>query len=71
MSLMCHADTTIIPFHWRDDLRTPAPTWAQKHECIDWDRLTEWLDTRVIDIHEPGMLVHPMYGLSFPDGQPS
>src|ERR1700761_2745676 len=61
-STMCWADTTSFLYHWNDFSRTPAPTWIQKHECVNWGKLTEWLDTTVIDICEAGMLTHPKYG---------
>lgn len=62
---MCRADTAIFPYHWSDATRLPNPTWVQKHECINWNRLEEWLESRRIDILTPGMLVHPKYGRYF------
>ncbi|KAF2139767.1 uncharacterized protein K452DRAFT_360469 [Aplosporella prunicola CBS 121167] len=63
---MCRADTTIFPYHWNNFTRTPAPTWVQTHECVNWDKFTQWLDSRVVDIHEPGLLTHPTFGPSYP-----
>lgn len=59
---MCRADTAIFPYHWTNVTRLPSPTWVQKHECVNWDRLTEWLDERQIDAFAPNMLVHPEFG---------
>ncbi|PFH57163.1 hypothetical protein XA68_15423 [Ophiocordyceps unilateralis] len=69
MGSMCRADTAIFPYHWTDGTRLPSPTWFQKHECVDWDDLTGWLEKRRIDIYEPNLLVHPKYGPAYPGGK--
>ncbi|KAI0013867.1 hypothetical protein F4779DRAFT_624985 [Xylariaceae sp. FL0662B] len=66
---MCRADTTIFPYHWSEKNRVPNPTWVQKHECVDWEIFTEWLESRRVDIKKPNMLVHPLYGPSYPNGK--
>ncbi|RYP66183.1 hypothetical protein DL769_006084 [Monosporascus sp. CRB-8-3] len=66
---MCRADTMIFPYHWVDFTRVPAPTWVQKHECVNWDRLEAWLETRKVDIRAPNMMVHPKYGPAYPGGE--
>ena len=63
---MCRADTAIFPYHWSDVNRVPNPTWRQRHECADWQKLEEWLEPRRVDIHSPNVLVHPKYGTSEP-----
>ncbi|KAI0184828.1 hypothetical protein EV127DRAFT_223857 [Xylaria flabelliformis] len=68
-SAMCRADTMIFPYHWSERNRVPNPTWAQKHKCVDWSELTEWLETRRVDIKALNMLVHPQYGPSYPGGK--
>ncbi|KAI3325013.1 hypothetical protein HD806DRAFT_491739 [Xylariaceae sp. AK1471] len=68
-SAMCRADTMIFPYHWSERNRVPNPTWVQKHECVDWNKLTEWLETRRVDIKALNMLVHPQYGPSYPGGK--
>ena len=60
--VMCRADTSVFPFHWVDEGRMPMPTWMQRHECVNWDHLTEWLDTREVDVYARGMLTHPKWG---------
>lgn len=59
---MCRADTAIFTYHWNDATRLPNPTWMQKHQCLDWESLEEWLESRRIDIYTPNLLVHPKYG---------
>ncbi|KAG5985961.1 hypothetical protein E4U43_005777 [Claviceps pusilla] len=66
---MCRADTAIFTYHWNDATRLPNPTWMQKHQCLDWELLEEWLESRRIDIHSPNLLVHPKYGPAYPGGK--
>ncbi|KZM25849.1 uncharacterized protein EKO05_0009063 [Ascochyta rabiei] len=69
MGAMCRADPMIFPYHWVDANRVPNPTWIQNHECVDWDHFEEWLETRRVDIHAPNVLVHPLYGPTYPGGK--
>ncbi|KAG5914369.1 hypothetical protein E4U42_000526 [Claviceps africana] len=66
---MCRADTAIFTYHWNDATRLPNPTWAQKHQCLDWELLEGWLEERRIDIMSPNLLVHPKYGPAYPGGK--
>ncbi|CZS88192.1 uncharacterized protein RCO7_01155 [Rhynchosporium graminicola] len=69
MAVMCRADVTVFPFHWKSGTRLPSPTWSQNHECVNWDVLQKWMDTRVVDVKAPGVLTHPKWGPSYPNGQ--
>jgi hypothetical protein len=59
---MCRADTSIIPFEFRDVTRLPSPKFENVHQCVNWNKFTDWLDTRVVDVFAPGMVIHPKYG---------
>ncbi|KND86886.1 hypothetical protein TOPH_08479 [Tolypocladium ophioglossoides CBS 100239] len=71
MAAMCRADTSIYPYFWSDSNRYPNPKWERRHECVDWEKLEEFLEARRVDIFVSNMLVHPKYvaGPSFPGGQ--
>lgn len=55
---------------WGANQETPLADFATPHECINQDIFDEWIDTKSVNIFEPGFLVHPVYGASFPDGEP-
>ncbi|CZR59326.1 uncharacterized protein PAC_09218 [Phialocephala subalpina] len=58
---MCHGDVGIVPYSWVNDTLKPKAE-AISHQCIDFEKLTEWVDERTVDMFEPGLLVHPTLG---------
>lgn len=63
--VMCQADTTLLTMKWDPDRIMPISNMSSQHECVDWDRLTEWSDPRSFDPTAKGWLVHPNLGKSF------
>ncbi|MCJ1235864.1 hypothetical protein MMC14_003837 [Varicellaria rhodocarpa] len=49
----------------------PISNFTSPHECVNWDRLMEWVEPRSFDAFEEGMLVHPKFGPAFIDGEPA
>jgi hypothetical protein len=59
---MCRADTSLITFEFHDVTRLPNPKFENVHQCVSWNKLTDWLDSRMIDVFTPGILTHPKWG---------
>ncbi|KAI3324407.1 hypothetical protein HD806DRAFT_67567 [Xylariaceae sp. AK1471] len=70
-SIMCHADTSVSSYYWVDYDRVPSLNNSELHQCVDFDKLYNWASERSVDLLEPGYLVHPVRGVSFPDGKGS
>jgi hypothetical protein len=68
---MCHADTSVSSYYWVDYDRVPSLNNSEPHQCVDFDRLYDWASERSVDLLEPGYLVHPVRGVSFPEGKGS
>ncbi|KAG5914368.1 hypothetical protein E4U42_000525 [Claviceps africana] len=66
-SSMCHGDIGLITFEWHDDSRIPVAN-ATSHQCVNWPKLDEWTRARSVDMMKPGWLVHPLFGVAYPDG---
>ncbi|MCJ1465742.1 hypothetical protein MMC07_004361 [Pseudocyphellaria aurata] len=62
---MCRADVAMQTLHWEPDQRTPAHNFETEHECLDWEALDAWAASRMVDIHDPKILVHPSLGRVF------
>lgn len=60
--IMCRADVAMQTLHWTDDQRTPAHNFETEHECLNWEALDAWAASRMVDIHDPKILVHPTLG---------
>lgn len=65
---MCHGDVGMVPYSWANDSKKPKAS-AIAHQCIDFDRLAEWTAERTINMYEPGLLVHPIYGPVYGEGE--
>lgn len=63
--IMCRADVAMQTLHWTDEQRTPAHNFETEHECLNWEALDAWAASRMVDIHDPRMLVHPTLGRVF------
>lgn len=58
-NLMCHADLSVMTFHWVEDSEDPKPNFKYEHECVNWKALEGWASKRAFDIDDPTMLVRP------------
>lgn len=56
-SIMCRGDTSLTTFQ---HLPTTPPRLTAvalaHHQCVDWDRLMQWVRARAVPIFEPGVL---------------
>ncbi|XXH02046.1 hypothetical protein Hte_008411 [Hypoxylon texense] len=66
---MCHADVSMVTFHWKPTSVFPSADFQNIHECANWDSLYEWQKERSVDLMKPGFLVHPQLGAPFPEGR--
>ncbi|KAK4508358.1 hypothetical protein PRZ48_002096 [Zasmidium cellare] len=60
-SALCHADTGLITYEWTSSTRIPLAN-ITRHQCVDWERLSGWVEERSVDMLRPGWLVHPTLG---------
>ncbi|KAB8236498.1 oxidase ustYa family protein [Aspergillus alliaceus] len=60
-SAMCHGDTGLITFEWREESRLPVAN-ATSHQCVSWNKLDRWTKARTEDIMKPGWLVQLILG---------
>ncbi|MCJ1355116.1 MAG: hypothetical protein MMC33_005107 [Icmadophila ericetorum] len=63
-SLLCNADTSIITMKWGNFQASPLADASNKHECVNWAGIMEWLEPRVINPFQENYLVHPKFGKS-------
>lgn len=61
---MCQADTTLLTMKWSDQSITPIGNLTAPHECVNWDRLMEWVKPNSRDLSAEGWLIHPKFGMS-------
>jgi hypothetical protein len=61
---MCQADTTVLTMMWSDHSVRPIGNLTAPHECVNWDRLMEWVEPNSRDLAAEGWLVHPKFGMS-------
>jgi len=66
--VQCNADTTLIPLHWTPD-RLPIALDNGNHQCVKWEPLAGWIKERAFDPQQPGLVVHPILGEVFANGQ--
>lgn len=60
-SAMCHGDITITAFRWLHDAsgRIVEPTTKEGalHQCVKWNRLSDWAKSRRVDLYDRNLLV--------------
>ena len=61
---MCHADTTLTTFGWADQAQPMLNTRPIQHRCVDWDRLMESVEHRVVGHEEIAALRNPKLDLA-------
>ncbi|KAK4495418.1 hypothetical protein PRZ48_013749 [Zasmidium cellare] len=68
--VMCHGDVSVMPMVWGKHSRIPLGDFSSPHQCVNFDKLHAWARHRAVtDGTEPGVLVHPTLGPSFPEGK--
>lgn len=60
--IMCRADVAMQTLRWEDGQRAPAHNFETEHECVNWEALDAWAASRMVNIHDPKMLIHPTLG---------
>ncbi|KAH7035654.1 uncharacterized protein B0I36DRAFT_240309 [Microdochium trichocladiopsis] len=61
-AVMCQGDPTILTMKWAETGLRPIGNLTSPHECVNWDRLMEWVVPNSRNVFEDGMLVHPTRG---------
>ena len=56
---MCHGDTTLTTFGWAEQARPMLNTRPVRHVCVDWERMMESVQSRIISREEVARLVNP------------
>ncbi|KAI1460523.1 hypothetical protein F4805DRAFT_478904 [Annulohypoxylon moriforme] len=60
-SAMCHGDITVTSFRWLHDAqgRVVEPTTKEGalHQCVNWDKLSQWAKTRRVNLFDKNLLV--------------
>lgn len=43
----------------------PAPVAIDDgtHQCAKWEAIEKWTEDRWFDAYQPGLLIHPLYGM--------
>jgi hypothetical protein len=60
--LMCAPNDAVFMYDWSPKTLGPVPRFKIEHECMNWDRLTDWAMSRQVDIYDTKAVVHPIYG---------
>jgi hypothetical protein len=62
-AVMCQADPSLLTMKWSEHRPLPIGNLSSPHECVNWDRLQEWVGPHSFDPVAEGMLVHPKFGM--------
>ncbi|KAK5632734.1 hypothetical protein RRF57_008448 [Xylaria bambusicola] len=58
---MCHGDVTVTPFKWLHDANghviEPTTKEGALHQCVNWDKIASWTESRRVDLFDPDLLV--------------
>lgn len=46
---------------WEDDKLLPVAT-DNPHECVNFQRIDDWMKSRTVQAWKPGLLIHPKLG---------
>lgn len=68
--IQCHATTSVQTYSWIPNMRIPFPNFEVPNVCVEWGTYDKWVKRHSVDEYEPGLLIHPTLGPSFPDGKP-
>ena len=64
-AVMCQGDTSLITFRWGDTQRIPLGNFSSEHRCKSWDALDSWNKDHLVDVFQPGLVVHPKFGPAY------
>ncbi|KAK5994227.1 Transacylase cctO-like protein [Cladobotryum mycophilum] len=64
---MCHGDVGMSTWHWEAGSRMPQGH-TTPHVCRNWNAIDSWSKQRKVNIYQPGLLVSPEFGVTFPHG---
>lgn len=42
--------------------RVPIGLDVGHHQCMQWDKINDWMKERSVDVFQPGLVVHPILG---------
>jgi hypothetical protein len=56
---MCNADLSLMTFRWVDDDLSPKPNFKGQHECVNWQKIEDWVASRSFNPDDPKLLIHP------------
>ncbi|KAF6229662.1 hypothetical protein HO173_011308 [Letharia columbiana] len=68
-TVQCNADLSILPMQWGATTRVPIGLDEGHHQCVQWDKIDNWMKERSLDVFAPGVIVHPILGEAYPDGK--
>ncbi|KAI0398267.1 hypothetical protein F5Y17DRAFT_411689 [Xylariaceae sp. FL0594] len=70
-AVTCQADPTLLTMKWAADNSSARAigNLTSPHECVDWDRLMEWVVPNSVDVFADGVLVHPVLGPVYRNGE--
>lgn len=49
--------------------RIPIGLDQGHHQCMQWEKIDDWMKARSFDAFTPGLIVHPTLGEAYPDGE--
>ncbi|KAK1993307.1 hypothetical protein LX36DRAFT_586633 [Colletotrichum falcatum] len=61
-AVMCQGDTKILTMKWNATGLRPIGNLTSPQECVNWERLMEWVVPNSFDAIADGVLVHPILG---------
>jgi hypothetical protein len=70
-AIMCRADISLFTLQWSEENLHPRADFSQEHECVDFAAINAWAGARRVDAGTPGLLVHPKFGVAYPEGTSS
>ncbi|MCJ1312070.1 hypothetical protein MMC25_005744 [Agyrium rufum] len=53
MTLMCHADISLVTYDWLPNLSAPWPNFNNEHECRNWDSIEKYAKEHTIGANNP------------------
>ncbi|KAI0521646.1 hypothetical protein F5B22DRAFT_643821 [Xylaria bambusicola] len=64
-SIQCRGDISVATYLWGVRQAVPIGNFTSLHECVNWDALHDWSRDKMVDVFEPGLLIHPTLGPAY------
>ncbi|KAI1347180.1 hypothetical protein F5Y01DRAFT_329918 [Xylaria sp. FL0043] len=64
-SIQCRGDVSVATYIWGKRQAIPIANFTSLHECVNWDAIYKWSYNRRVDVFEPGLLIHPIFGPAY------